>query len=354
MKHGTPELWRRLGGPALGMFVVAGVMAAARPSPPPFKEVFDVIRENAAGVTSADLNQAAVEGLLKELHPRAWILDAKAVEAPETNMAALATGAVFDDSYGYVRVARAGAGLPEQFARAMTTLTSSNKLKGLVIDLRFANGQDYAAAGAVADQFLPSEQKLFQWAGGAAISHGKTNAFRAPVAVLVNQLTAGAPEALAAVLRDTEVALLIGTNTAGQASTTKDFPLSNGQVLRVATSPVTLAGGEALASLQPDITVEVGAEEERAYFADAYKMLPKQGAETNSGVASLSVTNKSPRRRMNEAELMRTFREGAEAEDDGARSARPGASARPVVADPALARAIDLLKALAVVRRGHL
>ncbi len=331
----------------------AVVFAAARPPAPAFREVFDLVSSNASGIDSAGLNEAAVEGLLARLHHRAWLLDANMVSAPETNSATLASSAVFEDSYGYLRIARVGTGLPEQFKAALASLHATNKLKGLVIDLRFATGQDYAAAGAVADLFIGAEQKLFQWNGGTATSREKTNAFRPPVAVLVNHFTAGAPEVLAAVLRDVEVALLIGTNSAGQASTTRDFPLKNGQILRLATSPVKLANGDIVAGLQPDITVEVSPDDERAYFADAYKILPRPGAASNAPLASLSVTNRGPRRRINEAELVRMSREGTDPEDEAAKAPRAVIPPRPTVTDPALARAIDLLKALAVVRRGR-
>jgi len=69
---------------------------------------------------------------------------------------------------------------------------------------------------------------------------------------------------------------------------------------------------------------------------------------TSTNVASLSVTNK-PRKRLNEAELVRMLREGENPDDEPARATRTEA-ARPMITDPALARAIDLLKALAVVR----
>ena len=60
-------------------------------------------------------------------------------------------------------------------------------------------------------------------------------------------------------------------------------------------------------------------------------------------------TNRNIRRpRFNEAELVRERREGATMDaDDNAREAEPD---KPVVHDPVLARALDLLKGLAVVR----
>ena len=68
-----------------------------------------------------------------------------------------------------------------------------------------------------------------------------------PVAVLVNRQTAGAAEALAAVLRETGAGLILGSRTAGQAMVAQEFPLKNGERLRIATAPVQLGDGSALA-----------------------------------------------------------------------------------------------------------
>ena len=54
------------------------------------------------------------------------------------------------------------------------------------------------------------------------------------------------------------------------------------------------------------------------------------------------------RRRFNEAELVREKREGASFDLEV--NDRNGEPERPLVHDPALARALDLLKGLAVVR----
>ena len=152
-------------------------------------------------------------------------------------------------------------------------------------------------------------------------------------------------------LRQKDIGLLIGTNTAGQASITKDFPLQSGEVLRIAVAPVKSGDGDVVERLKPDIQVDVSAEDERAYFLDAYKAMPRAGAggAGSANIASLSVTNKAPRRRLNEAELVRMLRDG-ENPDDDTKLGRAADVAKPVITDPSLARAIDLLKALAVVR----
>ena len=316
-----------------------------------FKEVFELIRTNAAGVNEAELNRAAVEGLLAKVNARAWLVDAAKSSATDANAAPVSSSALFDESYGYIRVAHLSPRLPEQFSAALDKLLATNKIKGLVIDLRYAGGNDYDAAAKVADRFLGSEQALLDWGQGAAKSTDKTNAFRQPVAILVNRYTTGAAEALAAVLRQKDIGLLIGTNTPGQASITKDFPLKNGSLLRIAVASVKAADGQVVEQLKPDIQVDVNPEDERAYFMDAYKTLPR--ATANGGVtnlASVTITNK-PRKRMNEAELVRMLRDGENLDDENAKPARAAEAPKPLITDPALARAIDLLKALAVVRQ---
>ena len=237
--------WVKL-GMAIGLAISARVTIAAD-----FKEVYELLRKNAESVNETELNRAAVDGLLSELSSRAWLVDPSKPTAPETNVAPVSSTALFDENYGYVRIGRVSGLLPEQFSSSLGKLSATNKLKGLVIDLRYAAGTDYDAAAKVADRFLGSEQPLLDWGKGMVKSTDKTNAFRQPVAILVNQFTSGAAEALAAVLRQKDVGLLIGTNTAGQASITKDFPLQGGEVLRIAVAPVKVgrwrSGGTAQA-----------------------------------------------------------------------------------------------------------
>ena len=319
---------------------------------PDFKEVYELLRTHAGSLNDKELNRAAVEGLLAKLNSRAWLVDPSKATAPDTNVAPVSSTALFDESYGYVRIGRVSSRLPEEFSSSLEKLSATNKVKGLVIDLRYATGNDYDAAAKVADRFLGSEQPLLDWGKGVVKSTDKTNVFRQSVAILVNQFTSGAAEALAAVLREHDIGLLIGTNTAGQASITKDFPLQGGEVLRIAVAPVKAGDGELVEQLKPDIRVDVNPDDERAYFVDAYKVLPRASAagSSSTNIASLSVTNRAPRRRINEAELVRMLREGENPEEEIAKTPRTLEPAKPVITDPALSRAIDLLKALAVVR----
>ena len=192
------------------------------------------------------------------------------------------------------------------------------------------------------------------WGEGLKKSTDKADAVGVPVALLVNGQTVGAAEAFAAILRYADVGLVIGTNTAGQASLMKEFVLKSGQRLRVAVAPLKLGEGRELplTGLKPDIQVDVSAEDERAWYEDSFKAPARSVTLATQTSSNDFGTNRTPRRRMNEAELVRMNREGRSAEPVATNSpTRPPETTPPVVTDPALVRALDLLKGLAVVQQ---
>jgi hypothetical protein len=338
----------------------AGVLGETKSdaaAPPEFKEVYDLIREHLSGMSEAQWNQDAVHALIKGLSPRVSLV---------TNAASAATGAesplvsksnMFDGQIAYVRVESVGKGLPNAVREAYQTLKATNNIKGVALDLRYAGGGDYASAAGVAELFIRKEQPLMNWGNGMVRSKENSDAISVPVAVLVNSETAGAAEALAAMLREAGAGIILGSKTAGQAMITEEFPLKNGDRLRIATAPVELGDGTLLSAqgLTPDISVEVSPADERAYYADAYQVRNKNdllaaggGALTNTAGGTNRVTR---RPRFNEAELVRERKEGiSEADMTALREREPE---KPLVTDPALARALDLLKALALVRQSR-
>jgi hypothetical protein len=319
-----------------------------------FKEVYDVIRQHLPGATDAELNRAAVQGLVAKLSPRVALVSPGAETAPSAADPLVTRAAGFDGVIAYIRIRRVAQGLPEGVFESCRAVALTNKVKGVVVDLRYADGEDYAAAAATADRFVTKEQPLIDWGGGMlrSSSKEKSAAINVPVAVLVNQETKAAAEALAAILRETGAGLLLGGKTAGQALMYKEYPLASGEKLRVGTEGVRLGNGTSLGELKPDILVDVNLQDERAYYADAFKAVPARSATSaSSGKAGQLGPNQAVRRtRFNEAELVRERREGPAVDPDAPRKEDPEA---PLVYDPALARAIDVLKGLAVVRQSE-
>ncbi|HEV2695991.1 MAG TPA: hypothetical protein VG347_24095 [Verrucomicrobiae bacterium] len=182
-------------------------------------------------------------------------------------------------------------GFPDQFHALQLT----NKVVGTVLDLRFADGEETAVDGAV---------KMFATR-------------KAPLALLVNSETRGAAAELAGKLRAANAGILIGsTNLPGIIPT--------------------------------DILVKVSLADEKKFQLDAFAMTA-----TNEPVSSSAKNELLPFvDHMSEAELVRKrIKDG---EDDGEEAATPRVEpAQPVIQDPSLARAVDLLKALAILKPAH-
>ena len=318
---------------------------------PDFKEVYQLIRTHLPGATDDELDRAAVQGLLTGLNGRVALSGEQ--EPSATNSSLIGGSRLFDNGVGYVRVRRVKHGLASEVSNGLEEMTSTNQLKGLVIDLRFARGSDYAAAAATADLFVAQERPLLEWSNETARATSKTNAVTLPVAVLVNKATSGAAEALAAVLRETGAGLILGSRTAGQAMVMQEFPLSDGQRLRIATQTVKLGDGQALTSegVKPDIEVDVSVNAERKYLEDPYAEVARTNIPIGNVFASDGEgTNAAVQHpRLSEADLVREKREGISPDED-AQLSRSSEPEKPVIRDPVLARAVDLIKALAVVR----
>ncbi|HWD91599.1 MAG TPA: S41 family peptidase [Verrucomicrobiae bacterium] len=316
---------------------------------PNFQEVYDLIRQHATGVSEAELNRAAVEGLVTALGPKVSLVTNNSTEDTATKTQLLTQSTIFEGDIAYLRIARVDEGLARAVRDAYQQLKSTNKVSGIVLDLRYADGAGYPAAAAVADLFASKSQPLLNEGKGMISSHEKKDAITTPVAVLVNHETAGAPEALAAMIRETGAGLILGSPTAGAAMLMQEYPLKDGERLRIASAPITLGDGTPLPAqgLKPDIDVTVSEKAERAFYADAFRVVPD--AKQATGASATNVT--PPYYRLNEAELVREHKAGENPEEQTA--ARPPEPQAPVVSDPALARALDLLKGLAVVRSSN-
>lgn len=323
---------------------------------PVFAEVYSLIRSNLAGLSDGDLDRMAVQGLLRELHPRVLLVtNATGATGGSAAPTLVAGQRVFGPGIAHVRVGEVEAGLSGQLDAVLGSLGASNRIEGVALDLRFAGGWDYAEAARVADRFLSEEKPLLAWGDERAQSTAKTNGLQLPVVLLVNGATSGAAEALAGALRQREVGLLLGARTAGQARIFREVVLTDGRRLRIATGAVRLGDGVEIPAqgLEPDIAVPVKTEEERMYVENPYWAgAPGSagGAARRGGAGSAAgLTNRAGR--ITEADLVRMKREGVEIGNAGARpGVRTPLSESPPIADPALSRAVDLLKGLAVFR----
>jgi C-terminal processing protease CtpA/Prc len=316
---------------------------AAKPS---FKEIYDLVQTNLVDVKTDDLDQAAIEGLLSKYQDRVRLFTNGLAMEDKSITAFITKTQRYDGKFIYLRLNQVETGLSEKLSAAYASALSSNAAKGLILDLRYANGGDYQEAAKVAGLFLAEERPLIEWKGEMLKSSAKADAIKGNVIVLINRFTSGASEVLAALLRENQSGLLLGSVTAGKAALTRDYLLSSGHLLRIAAVPVKTGSGAWLGAqgIRPDSAVNVAEADEKIWFTDEYWIKPIGNISSTNSVAR---TNRS---RMNEAELVRMKKEGLDAEIEANTIAQTEATKLQLVQDITLSRALDLLKALAIVQ----
>jgi hypothetical protein len=202
----------------------------------------------------------------------------------------IAKSAVLEGNVAYLQVGRVESNLVDEVRAAQSPLAVSNKIVGTVLDLRFAAGDDSAAANATADLF--AAKKL-------------------PVAILVNGETRGAAAKLAENLRGERAGLIFGSST----------------------------------EVKPDIAVAVAIEDEKKYLENPF------GTPTPDGTDSTEATNTLLPfvDHTSEADLVREkLRSGGV--DEPLQTAPAAEQPKPFIHDPVLARAVDFVKGLAILR----
>lgn len=351
----TPSM-RRLSLLSLSLAVLlanGGVRGTTEePRWPSVAEVASRLRQELPSLPEPHPAETNAADYLRSLAPRVvW----PAPGSARSGVSALARTNLYPGKAAYLRVGEIGPELPRQLREALAGMRGSGQLAGVVLDLRFASGSDYAAAAATAslfaDRALPAlrlgDQSLEVVRPGVAPV--------SPVMVLVHRRTRGAAEALAAAVRSASAAcLLLGTNTAGEARRYRTLALGPELTVQIEDAPLVLPGGASfpLEGLAPDIAVAVAPEDEARYFTNEFHRLSDGRTPRHPGGF-----------RLNEAELVRQMRgprirgvrpvpsgaapDGDPSDPDGA-TARTGDSAGgPVVQDPVLARALDLISGLA-------
>jgi len=133
---------------------------------------------------------------------------------------------------GYLRVTAFSRDTAGELQRALTQL-QTEKLRGLILDLRFDPGGLLSAAIEVSDLFI-SEGRIVSTKGRNSPERAwdahKEGAFEGfPMVVLVNRFSASAGEIVAACLQDHKRALIVGERTWGKGSVQNVIELENGR-----------------------------------------------------------------------------------------------------------------------------
>jgi len=133
---------------------------------------------------------------------------------------------------GYVRIISFGRHTTEELTKAIKEL-SEQKLRGLILDLRFNPGGLLTCAIEVSDLFV-TDGRIVSTSGRNvpertvdAKKEGTYSGF--PIAILVNRFSASASEIVSACLQDHKLAVVIGERTWGKGSVQNIVELEEGK-----------------------------------------------------------------------------------------------------------------------------
>jgi len=313
-----------------------------------FDEVYQVMRTNLVWISEDVLEEAAVKGLLTGLSK--YVREVPK-EAPKENNEQLQPQ-IYKGGICRIWLRRIGPETHNMMLYAFTNASSVTNITGLVVDLRFCEGDLYEPLGDIVGLFDGRPRPLLEVCGVVISNRPSPVRISVPTVILVNGFTRGAPEALAMIAKKLGWGIVIGSKTAGEMFEWKEYRLSDGRLIRVAVGVVRVLGEEVSQGITPDLEVRVDPEKERDLAEN-----PIETLSTNSTIARLEEKSGDPTvRRINEAELERLHRSGVTSgsppnSKSSTDTARKEAEEYMVIKDPVLARAIDLLTAVRILRR---
>lgn len=305
--------------------------------PAQVKQAISILRQNSLrgpGLDDPAMERATLQGLMEMMGPGAEVVREGKKAAKESPF----RSEVFEDNTGYVRL---GALKSENIAQLDAALQdfAAKKVDGIVIDLRATpETQDYELAAQAAARFVPAKTKLFSLAkaGGAAprdFTSSSAPLFSGIIMVVADGDTAGAAEALAAVLRAKADATIVGSRTSGRAVEFAEVPLGGGKILRYAASEVNVDGAPPLypGGIAADLEIAQSPEDRKAVLDGALA----------KGATPFVFEKERPH--VNEAALV----SGTNPEIDETAEETPA----PKLIDRPLQRAVDLVTAMRVFRK---
>ncbi|PYS08170.1 MAG: peptidase S41 [Acidobacteria bacterium] len=274
----------RLGYPVVISTIPGGSAAKAGLSPGDIIESID-------GVTTREMNLVQVHGILSNpvgkpaalsiIKSRRAEPDTITVPREITQPPAIDTK-MLENNIAYVKVPYLAAGKTAEVRRQLDALLKKGATD-VVLDLRYTAGGDDKEAVQLANLFLDSGTIAYLQGQKFPKETFTANATdlltKAPVAVLVNQATAGAAEIVAAAIEDNHRGQVVGVKTFGSGSVQKLISLDDGSALLVSVAKYFTPSGKEIQDVDPQDsgikpTVEIRQTMEETVEPDDQDVLP--------------------------------------------------------------------------------
>lgn len=165
-----------------------------------------------------------------------------------------------EDGIAYIQIDSFDQTTDQEFVTQLQALRAEQKIKGMILDLRYNPGGTLEDSVNVAEYFVPSGPIVVtvDKAGNRETSGDGHSDFDFPVVVLVNDYSASAAEVVTGAIQDAGTATIIGTKTFGKGSVQIPIELSGGAALRLTIARWRTPKDRTIdkIGIQPDISVE--------------------------------------------------------------------------------------------------
>jgi len=246
----------RLGYPVVISTIPGGPAAKAGLNPGDIIESID-------GVTTREMNLVQVHGILSNPigKPAALAVIKSRRSEPDTiNVPREITqppsidAKILENNIAYVKIPYLAPGKTAEVRRQLDALLKKGATN-VVLDLRYTAGGDDKEAVQLANLFLESGTITYLQGQKFPKETFSANAnellTKAPVAVIVNQATAGAAEIVAGAIEDNHRGQIVGVKTFGSGSVQKLIPLDDGSALLISVAKYFTPSGKEIQDVDP-------------------------------------------------------------------------------------------------------
>lgn len=218
------------------------------------------VRNKSTSEVSSLIQKGANDSLLLQVERDGDIL-AFSVDVKTLMVPAIDYQVIHDKNIGYLSISTFSDTVAKQVREALEKLESES-IQSLILDLRGNTGGYLSGATEIANMFLEKNKVIYSLALKNETKEYKddTEEHRTyPIVVLMNDATASASEILAAALKDSYGAKLVGEVSFGKGKVQQTRTLEDGSMVKYTTARWIRPNGECIdgIGLKPDVEIEL-------------------------------------------------------------------------------------------------
>ncbi|MBN2747113.1 MAG: S41 family peptidase [Bacteroidales bacterium] len=181
--------------------------------------------------------------------------ETKIVEREEIKINNVPYFGMLEKGLGYVKLSQFNETAASEIDQAITKMQSTEKLEGLVLDLRDNGGGLLQQAVEIMDLFLPPGLLVVETKGKMKEENHRYLTYRPakypdmPVVVLINERSASASEIVAGAFQDYDRGVILGKKSFGKGLVQKVFPLSYNAQMKVTVAKYYIPSGRCIQEL---------------------------------------------------------------------------------------------------------